>query len=335
MESIVYPGIGELARKAQIPLSEATDLHRLCCSKLLNIGSRIIPASEAPRFNTVTTGDAILDATLGGGFPCGILTEVYGASSTGKTQLACQLCLTAQLPEELGGLDTPVIYVGSEHALPTERLATMAEILEEKVSCCRGFPFMDRILVTGISDLEDQNRLLRYNIPAEMRRYGVRLVIIDSIAAAVRGSDPNDVNPQTKAKDFYEIARSLKEAAYELNAAVICINQVTACLNQHDNLEVFVDSGPFNDLRNMGETNLVPTLGNAWTLSINMRVELRLIRSPFSALQYGDHELNSIPSESRRFLRIVFAPHLPNGSCEYRIVKEGLIGVASSDHLSA
>jgi len=33
------------------------------------------------------------------------ITEVSGESASGKTQLCLQLCLTAQLPQDAGGLD--------------------------------------------------------------------------------------------------------------------------------------------------------------------------------------------------------------------------------------
>lgn len=49
-------------------------------------------------------GDASLDALLGGGVPCRALTELCGESSSGKTQLALQLCLRVQLPVAMGGL---------------------------------------------------------------------------------------------------------------------------------------------------------------------------------------------------------------------------------------
>lgn len=41
-----------------------------------------------------------------GGVLCRGITEIAGESASGKTQLCIQLCITAQLPTAVGGLDT-------------------------------------------------------------------------------------------------------------------------------------------------------------------------------------------------------------------------------------
>lgn len=48
----------------------------------------------------------VLDQLLRGGLPVGGVTELAGESGAGKTQLALQLCLSAQYPTEHGGLDS-------------------------------------------------------------------------------------------------------------------------------------------------------------------------------------------------------------------------------------
>ena len=47
-----------------------------------------------------------LDNILGGGIPLQGITEICGESGSGKTQLALQLALHAQLPKVNGGLGT-------------------------------------------------------------------------------------------------------------------------------------------------------------------------------------------------------------------------------------
>ena len=53
----------------------------------------------------LTTGCRILDGFLRGGILKQGITELTGVSSSGKTQLCLQLCLTVQLPKALGGLE--------------------------------------------------------------------------------------------------------------------------------------------------------------------------------------------------------------------------------------
>lgn len=59
----------------------------------------------------LTTGCSKLDALLEGGITTRGITQIYGAASTGKTQLALQLCLTVQLPETEGGFAAGVLNI--------------------------------------------------------------------------------------------------------------------------------------------------------------------------------------------------------------------------------
>lgn len=65
----------------------------------------------------ITTGSKKLDELLGGGIESMALTEVFGEFRTGKTQLCHTLCVTAQLPKEMGGGNGKVAYIDSEGTL--------------------------------------------------------------------------------------------------------------------------------------------------------------------------------------------------------------------------
>ena len=52
----------------------------------------------------LSTGCEVLDTLLGGGLLSRALTELSGESASGKTQFCLQLCVTAQLGRDLGGL---------------------------------------------------------------------------------------------------------------------------------------------------------------------------------------------------------------------------------------
>ena len=52
----------------------------------------------------ISTGCHHLDRFLGGGVPVRGITEVTGESGSGKTHIALQLSLCAQLPSAAGGL---------------------------------------------------------------------------------------------------------------------------------------------------------------------------------------------------------------------------------------
>lgn len=57
----------------------------------------------------LTTGCSKFDKLLQGGITTRGITQIYGAASTGKTQLALQLCLTVQLPTREGGFAAGIL----------------------------------------------------------------------------------------------------------------------------------------------------------------------------------------------------------------------------------
>jgi RecA/RadA recombinase len=73
------------------------------------------------RRTTFSSGSAALDRLLGGGFRTGEMVEVFGASGTGKTQLAIQAALSA------AAAGSTIVYVDTEGQFRPERLASIAE----------------------------------------------------------------------------------------------------------------------------------------------------------------------------------------------------------------
>jgi len=52
----------------------------------------------------LTTGIPEFDRIING-IECGSITQIFGEFGTGKSIIAQQLCVTAQLPENKGGLE--------------------------------------------------------------------------------------------------------------------------------------------------------------------------------------------------------------------------------------
>jgi RecA/RadA recombinase len=75
-----------------------------------------------------------------GGIETGSITELYGEFRSGKTQLCHTLCVTCQLPSEMGGAEGKVLYIDTEGTFRPQRLAQIAEkyveiLLVESVGC--------------------------------------------------------------------------------------------------------------------------------------------------------------------------------------------------------
>lgn len=91
-------------------LQAATRLSpRMITAALAAIAARLAPrrtsaAALRREFSVLALGDPALDELLGGGLVSRGITELCGASGCGKTQLALQWTIQAQLPKSLGGL---------------------------------------------------------------------------------------------------------------------------------------------------------------------------------------------------------------------------------------
>lgn len=65
----------------------------------------------------ITTGCAAFDKLLGGGIESQSITEAFGEFRTGKTQIAHQLCVTCQMPLNMGGGSGKAAYIDTEGTL--------------------------------------------------------------------------------------------------------------------------------------------------------------------------------------------------------------------------
>ncbi|THV01007.1 P-loop containing nucleoside triphosphate hydrolase protein, partial [Dendrothele bispora CBS 962.96] len=139
LSDLVLTSPQEIARRCRVALSEIQLIVSLAC-KSQPIQSRNLAQifsengleddnenDEVTRQlrllgRKFTTGDHILDGALGGGIRTGMIWEIVGESSAGKTQLALQLSLSVQLPPSQGGLAGSACYLTTSRLLETHRL---------------------------------------------------------------------------------------------------------------------------------------------------------------------------------------------------------------------
>lgn len=79
------------------------------------------------RVRMITTGSQEVDTLLGGGMESGSITEIFGESRTGKTQLCLTLCVTCQLERGKGGGEGKAMFIDTEGTFRPERLREIAE----------------------------------------------------------------------------------------------------------------------------------------------------------------------------------------------------------------
>lgn len=156
--------------------------------KALQNDLAVEPTSVDELFNeeeTIPTGLPSIDHQLGGGggIPLGEVTEVFGASGCGKSQLLYQLvhnCIM-QYPQ------SKPILIATETFMESKRLADMFELdgVEEVDAK------LDQVSYIYCPDLESQDHILFTQLPTKLQqdRSNTKLLVIDSIAHHFRRED--------------------------------------------------------------------------------------------------------------------------------------------------
>ncbi|KAF2965928.1 hypothetical protein GQX73_g7621 [Xylaria multiplex] len=187
-------------------------------------------------WHTISTLDASLDAALGGGVPVGYITEITGESGAGKTQFLLTLLLSVQLPPP-HGLGRPALYISTEAALSTKRLS---QILAQNPffrtldTTATTKPSLDRVISTVTPDLESQDHILTYQVPVEVARRNIGLIVLDSVAANYRaefergsgGGGGGGSNMAARSAGLVRLGHLLRELARKHGLAVVVANQV-------------------------------------------------------------------------------------------------------------
>ena len=181
-------------------------------------------------WHTISTLDTSLDAALDGGVPTGYITEITGESGAGKTQFLLTLLLSVQLPPP-HGFGRPALYISTEAALSTKRLS---QILAQNpffrtLDADTAKPSLDRIISTVTPDLESQDHILTYQVPVEVARRNIGLIVLDSVAANYRAEFERGAggsNMAARSAELVRLGHLLRELARKHDLAVVVANQV-------------------------------------------------------------------------------------------------------------
>ncbi|KAF7846113.1 hypothetical protein BT93_L5228 [Corymbia citriodora subsp. variegata] len=224
----------DVARRASVPPVEVQRLTDEVLKVLhgdLGIGidggnDNLDEVQNSPEWSTVSTLDDKLDESLGGGFPTGY------ASAAGKTQLLLSLLLAVQLPPP-HGLSKSALYISTEAPLQTKRLAQILEQHPQLSSLpTNQKPSLSRVQSTQLHDLEAQEHILRFQVPVEVSRRNIGLVVLDSVAANFRAEFDNSKGKKSaealseRSKQLLHLGALLRRLARSQNIVVVVANQV-------------------------------------------------------------------------------------------------------------
>ncbi|KAM2557931.1 hypothetical protein TB2_014998 [Malus domestica] len=279
----------------------------------------------------LTLGCPLLDRCLGGGVPCCSITELVAESSCGKTQFCLQLALSAQLPPSHGGLSASSLYLHTEFPFPFRRLHQLSQAFQSSHANLVAINPCEDVYVHAVHDAHQMLDIMpkiESFIESEKTRLPVRLIVIDSIAALFRTEFNNTpLDLKRRSSLFFKIAGKLKSLANRFRLAVVVTNQVVDFMGASDGVNG-VKVGNFGSLDSSGR-RVCPALGLAWANCVNSR--LFLSRNEVVVGEGNSNELeDGFCRQTKRRLDILFAPHLPQASCEFVITRQGVFGVESA-----
>jgi len=166
----------------------------------------------------VSTGSEPVDKLLKGGVEKGIITNIFGESGSGKTNLCVQVA--AEVAEKGG----KVVYIDTEKGFSPERFTQITT--EDK---------LDNILLMEPYDFEDQDERIQA-LEEVVRKEEPGLVVVDSLVSLyrlqVKGDQIQEVNQKLSAQ-----LSQLSKIARKYNIPVLVTNQVYTSFEE-DQLEL-------------------------------------------------------------------------------------------------
>lgn len=289
LESIAVSSPSELASVAEI--GEAT------ASKIINAARS---AADIGGFETgdqvferrklvkkLSTGSGTLNELLGGGLESQSISEFYGEFGSGKTQVAHQLAVNVQLPEEEGGLNGSAIIIDTENTFRPERINQMAE--------GDGLDFEDVLKNIHVARAYNSNhQILLVERAGELAKSlqssdnPVRLLIVDSVTAHFRAEYVGRGTLADRQQKLNKHLHDLMKFADLHNTVIMITNQV---MSKPDAF--------FGDPTK-------PIGGHILGHTATFRVYLRKSKG------------------EKRIAKLVNSPNLPEGEAVFSVLEEGL-----------
>lgn len=235
----------------------------------------------------LSTGATALDTILGGGIETGSITEIYGEFRCGKTQLCHTLCVTCQLPVDMGGGEGKALYIDTEGTFRPDRLIPIAQRFNMNSD-----DVLDNVAYARAHNTEHQQQLL-VQAAAMMAESRFALIVVDSATALFRTEYTGRGELAARQNQLGKFLKALQRLADEYGCAVVITNQV---------VQANLDGGSM-----FAGPSVKPIGGNIMAHATTTRLALRKGRG------------------ETRIAKIVASPSLPEADASFGIANEGII----------
>lgn len=204
---------------------------------------------------TISTGSRAIDALLGGGIHTGMITDIYGESGSGKSQLC--FTLSANCAKEAAS----ALFIDTAGTFRPERIVEISgsQLALEKITFIRAFTTIDQT-----------------NATKKILEVRPTLVVVDSLTSLFSTEYSGPERHRTLMKYLHELAL----LAINSRCAIV----VTNMIRNAPPITVIDQAG-----RNIGQAN-VPWqqreyLGSSVSIYSHMRMKLEIVDSAKSSFQ--------------------------------------------------
>lgn len=154
----------------------------------------------------IRTGLEKLDEILGDSLRSGTITDVFGESGAGKTQLVMQIIANSVL-------DNNVFYQDTTGNFRPERLLEMVPSKDPK--------FLDKITVGRITNVKEQQNSLD-----KIKKSDFSLIVIDNVTDLFSFEYPKEEQFLEKTTQFSKYMKRLSQIAFETKIPILITNMM-------------------------------------------------------------------------------------------------------------
>jgi len=229
LEKLESAGIGtpmSLATSSPTEIASVAGLSESVARKLikqardsLKLGFEIAKeyAKKREGITKISTGCSDFDEIIGGGFESGTITEIYGRTASGKTQLSHTLIVQALKENK----DTKGIYIDSESTFRAERIKDICEANELEYD-----DIMNRIYIARSYNSSHQILLVDELEKILQKDNSYNILVIDSLTSHFRADFSGRGELASRQQLLNKHLHQLLKIADIYNLVVIVTNQV-------------------------------------------------------------------------------------------------------------